>query len=166
MIPFFQRFPQRQPVIARPIIRRRVPSVCPVANIGSNIGGLGNDIINIGGSMVGPPGPPGPPGPAGPPGPPGLPSPVTVTEVTTPTYTALSTDYFLCVTHAGQVVITLPVGILGTVYVIKDCDGNASVAAPIIIQGTGQNVDIGTATINVSFGSITVIFNGTEWSIV
>lgn len=106
-------------------------------------------IINIGSGSIG-----------------GNPSPVTVTEVTTPTYTALASDYFLCVTHAGQVVITLPVGILGTVYVIKDWDGNASILAPIIVQGTGQNVDSGTATINTSFGSITVIFNGSVWSIV
>jgi len=96
----------------------------------------------------------------------GNPSPVTVTDVTTPEYTATATDYFLCVTHAGQVVITLPTGILGTVYIIKDCDGNASPTTPIIVQGTGQNVDIGTATINTSFGSITVIFNGEAWSIV
>lgn len=94
------------------------------------------------------------------------PSPVPVTEVTTPEYTALLADYFLCVKHAGQVVITLPTGITGTVYIIKDCDGNASPTTPIIVQGTGQNVDIGTATINTSFGSISVIFNGTAWSIV
>lgn len=106
-------------------------------------------IINIGSGSIG-----------------GNPSPVTVTQVTTPTYTAKSSDYFLCVSHTGQVVITLPVGILGTVYVIKDCDGNASVASPIIVQGTGQNVDIGTATINTSFGAIQVIFNGVAWSIV
>lgn len=94
------------------------------------------------------------------------PSPVPVTEVTTPEYTATLADYFLCVTHAGQVVITLPTGITGTVYIIKDCDGNASPTTPIIVQGTGQNVDIGTATIDTSFGSISVIFNGEAWSIV
>ena len=96
----------------------------------------------------------------------GNPSPVTVTEVTTAEYTALATDYFLCVDHAGQVVITLPTGILGTVYIVKDCSGNASVANPIIVQGTAQNVDGATATINTPYGSLTFIFNGTEWSIV
>lgn len=94
------------------------------------------------------------------------PSPVPVTEVTTPEYTATLADYFLCVTHAGQVVITLPTGITGTVYIIKDCDGNASPTTPIIVQGTGENVDGGTATIDTSFGSISVIFNGEAWSIV
>ena len=112
------------------------------------------------------PGPPGPPGPIGPPGPPGTPGLVPVTDVATATYTALATDYFLCVLTIAPVTITLPIGILGTVYIIKDCSGNASPASPITVQGTGQNVDIGTATINVSFGSITVVFNGSNWSIV
>jgi len=96
----------------------------------------------------------------------GNPSPVTVTEVTTSEYTALPTDYFLCVDHAGQVVITLPTGILGTVYVVKDCSGNASTIDPIIVQGTAQNVDGGTSTINTPYGSLSFIFNGNEWSIV
>ena len=96
----------------------------------------------------------------------GNPSPVTVTNVTTPTYTALATDYFLCVeTATVPVTITLPTGILGTVYIIKDCSGDAN-TNPITIQGTGQLVDGSTANINTPYGSIQVIFNGTEWSIV
>jgi hypothetical protein len=113
---------------------------------------------------VGPQGPPGPPGPQGPAGPPGTPGVVPVTDVTTATYTATVTDYFLCVLSVAPVTITLPVGILGTVYVIKDCSGNAN-NAPITVQGTAQNVDMGTATVNVPFGSITVVFNGSNWSI-
>jgi hypothetical protein len=92
------------------------------------------------------------------------PSPVTVTDVIAD-YTALPTDYFLCVLTIAPVTITLPVGILGTVYIIKDCSGNAG-NQPITIQGTGQTVDISTATINVPFGSVTVVFNGSTWSIV
>ena len=111
--------------------------------------GNDNDTINVNGNIVN-----------------GNPSPVSVTEVTTAEYTALATDYFLCVDHAGQVVITLPTGILGTVYIVKDCSGNASVSRPIIVQGTAQNVDGATATINTPYGSLTFIFNGTEWSIV
>lgn len=96
----------------------------------------------------------------------GNPSPVTVTNVTTPTYTALATDYFLCVdTATTPVTITLPTGILGTVYIIKDCSGDA-VTNPITVQGTGQTVDGSTATVNTPYGSISLIFNGTEWSIV
>ena len=95
----------------------------------------------------------------------GNPSPVTVTDVTTPTYTALSTDYMLCVLTNGPVTITLPTGILGTVYIIKDCFGDAN-NNPITIQGTSQNVDGSTGTINTPYGSLQVIFNGTDWSIV
>jgi hypothetical protein len=113
----------------------------------------------------GPPGPPGPQGPTGPAGPPGTPGIVPVTEVADD-YTALATDYFLCVLAIAPITITLPVGILGTVYIIKDCSGVASPVSPITIQGTGQNVDSGTATIDSPYGSITVIFNGVDWSIV
>jgi hypothetical protein len=97
----------------------------------------------------------------------GNPSPVTVTDVTTPTYTALATDYMLCVdTATNAVTITLPTGILGTVYMIKDCSGDAD-TNNITIQGTGgQLVDGSSATINSPYGNIQLIFNGVEWSIV
>ena len=97
----------------------------------------------------------------------GNPSPVTVTTVTTPTYTALATDYFLCVdTATAPVTITLPTGILGTVYIVKDCSGDAA-TNQITISGTGgQLVDGSTATINSPYGAIQLIFNGADWSIV
>ena len=96
----------------------------------------------------------------------GNPSPVAVTDVVTPTYTALATDYMLCVLTNGLVTITLPTGIRGTVYIVKDCFGDAN-NNPITIQGTGgQLVDGSTGIINTSFGSISLIFNGTDWSIV
>jgi hypothetical protein len=133
---------------------------------GSSIGGPGNDTINndtinIGGGAVGPAGPPGPPGPAG------NPSPVAVTDVATATYTALSTDYFLCVLTNGLVTVTLPTGTLGKVYMVKDCFGNAA-NFPITIQGTGgQLVDgAASATINTNYGSLQFVFNGVDWSIV
>jgi hypothetical protein len=91
---------------------------------------------------------------------------VAVTDVTTATYTALSTDYFLCVLTNGLVTITLPAGILGTVYIVKDCFG-AAATNPITVQGTGgELVDGSTATINTNFGSLQFVFNGAEWSIV
>lgn len=97
----------------------------------------------------------------------GNPSPVTVTNVTTPTYTALATDYFLCVdTSTTSVTITLPIGIIGTVYMVKDCAGDAN-TNNIIIQGTGgQWIDgANSATINSPFGNLQFIFNGVDWSI-
>jgi hypothetical protein len=146
----------RQPV-RRPVLRRRL---LPVVN---QYGGFGNDIFYNSGGGVGPPGPPGPPGPIGPAG---NPSPVAVTDVATATYTALPTDYFLCVLTNAPVTITLPTGVLGTVYIVKDCFG-AAATNPVTIQGTGgQTVDGSTATINTDFGSIQLVFNGTNWSIV
>lgn len=96
----------------------------------------------------------------------GNPSPVTVTNVTN-TYTALATDYMICVdTSTNTVTITLPTGILGTVYVIKDCTGDANINQ-ITIQATGsQLIDGDGASINSPYGSIQLIFNGSEWSIV
>jgi hypothetical protein len=145
-------------------------------------GGAGNDFfltgtLNVPGGQgpagpagptgpTGPTGPLGPTGPTGPTGPAGTPGIVAVTDVATATYTALSTDYFLCVLTNGPVTITLPAGILGTVYIVKDCFGDAA-NNPITIQGTGgQLVDGSTATINADYGSITLIFEGTDWSIV
>lgn len=97
----------------------------------------------------------------------GNPSPVTVTEVTTATYDILFTDYMLCVDYqATSPVLTLPEGIRGTVYIIKDCGGEAN-TIPITIQGfNGELVDDGVATINTNYGSIQIIFNGSNWSIV
>jgi hypothetical protein len=70
------------------------------------IPGNNNDTINVGGGTIinG-----------------GNPSPVTVTEVTTPEYAVTAKDYFLCVDTTTPVDITLPTGILGTVYIVKDC---------------------------------------------
>lgn len=120
----------------------------------------------ISGGSPGPVGPVGPIGPVGPVGPPGTPGLVPVTDVTTQTYTATSTDYMLSVLTNGPVTITLPIGILGAVYIIKDSLGDAN-NNPITIQGTGgQLVDGSIATINSPYGSLQLIFNGTEWSIV
>jgi hypothetical protein len=123
-----------------------IPLYIPAGSAGSD-----NDIINVGSGSI----------TIG-----GNPSPVTVTQVTTTTYTATAQDYFLCVDVAAPVTITLPTGILGTVYIVKDCDGDAF-TNPITIQGTGgELVDGATATINTPYGSISFIFNGSEWSIV
>jgi len=166
------------PIFKKAVVFRRVPYRVPVRAVqsggGVSLGGNGNDVINIGAGATGATGPIGPTGATGATGvgatgatgPAGTPGIVAVTDVATATYTALSTDYFLCVLTNGVVTITLPTGILGTVYIIKDCFGDA-VTNPITIQGTGgQTIDGGTATVNTNFGSITVIFDGSEWSIV
>lgn len=138
----------RRPIVRRPnrrLVRRPIRRpIYPVAQSG----GAGNDVFYNSITIVTT-----------------KPSPVPVTEVTTPTYTATVRDYFLCVDHAGLVTITFPVSILGTVYIVKDCSGNAR-DYPITIQGTGQTIDGGVAEIDTNYGSLTFIFNGTEWSIV
>lgn len=174
------------PIFRKATIFRRVPYRVPVRAVqssgGVSLGGNGNDVINIGGGATGATGPIGPPGSAGATGPVGASGPtgptgatgpigpagnllVPVTDVATATYTALSTDYFLCVLTTAPVTITLPTGILGTVYVIKDCFG-AAATNPITIQGTGgQLIDGDGATVSSNFGSLQFLFNGTDWSI-
>jgi hypothetical protein len=138
----FNRRPLVRRVARRPV--RRPRPIYPIAQSG----GSGNDVFYNSVTIVTT-----------------KPSPVPVTIVTTPTYTATVRDYFLCVDHAGLVTITFPVCILGTVYIVKDCSGNAF-DYPITIQGTGQTIDGGTAQINTNYGSVSFIFNGSEWSIV
>jgi hypothetical protein len=124
-----------------------IPLYTPASNACSD-----NDIINVGSGSIN----------IG-----GDPSPVTVTQVTTPEYIATAQDYFLCVDTSTQpVAITLPTGILGTVYIVKDCTGDAN-TNNITVAGTGgELVDGNTATINSPYGSLSFVFNGSEWSIV
>jgi hypothetical protein len=126
----------------RPIGRRRLP----VAQISSSIGGYGNDIINIGtiNNILS----------------------VPVTDVTTTPFTPAATDYFLCVDVNGPAAIVLPVSVEGKVYIVKDCDGDAA-TNPITVSAVGTTIDgAASASINADYGSITLVFNGTEWSIV
>jgi hypothetical protein len=124
-------------------------------------------ISNISSGGVGPPGPPGPPGPIGPVGPPGTPGLVPVTVVTTTPFAATTDDYFLGVDVATAASIVLPVSPTGTVFIIKDIDGDA-VTNPITITATGGTLidGVASASINTPFGAIQLVFNGIEWSII
>lgn len=124
---------------------KRMHRRTPFTQISSSIGGYGNDFINLGTiTNV---------------------NIVPVTDVTTTPYTPGATEYFLCVDVAGPASIVLPTSVVGKVYVVKDCDGDAS-TNPIIITATGSTIDGSvSATINVDYGSLTFVFNGTEWSI-
>lgn len=157
------------PGLRIPIIRNSPVRRLPIRHAsvprcgGSSIGGAGNDIINIGTGIPGPVGPPGPIGPEGPPGTPGL---VPVTTVIETPYNAVLTDYMLAVNVAAPTSIVLPISPIGTVFVIKDIDGDASINN-ITVSGLGSTIDGSpSALINVDYGSITLIFNGTEWNIV
>lgn len=64
------------------------------------------------------------------------------------------------------VAVTLPVGVTGRVFNIKDGLGLASVAAPITITPAAGTIDGGAnTTIDVPFGSLTLVYSGVEWKI-
>jgi hypothetical protein len=91
---------------------------------------------------------------------------VAVTTVTTTPYNVLFADYMLAVDVGAPASIVLPIAPIGTVFVVKDIDGDAA-TNPITVAGLGSTIDGSpTATINTNYGSLTFIFNGTEWSIV
>ena len=146
----FRRTPIR-PIIRRPVYRR------PVIN---QYGGAGNDIFynNLG---TGPQGPQGPTGPAG-----GLIVPVTL--VTTTPFTPTQADYLLDVNVAGLASILLPFSPVGKVFIVKDISG-AAATNPITVSAAGGVFLIdgsAGALINTNYGSITLIFNGSQWGII
>jgi len=78
---------------------------------------------------------------------------------------SLSTDHVLFVdTTSIASIITLPAGVLGKEFLIKDYLGNASVRN--ITLSSGENIDgAGTYVININYGKASIIFNGSEWSV-
>lgn len=180
----FYPLPIQTPIRRRFMFRRRLlrPRALPVAN---NIGGAGDDIIIISSGTVGPTGPTGPAGiqgptgptgaasaiagPTGPTGPQGDPatiSPVPVTIVTTTPYTVLPTDYFIGSTVLDGVIVMPTDPPTGTVYIVKDLTGTATNANPIVITNADTFDGSATAEIRTAYGSLTFIFNGTEWNII
>ena len=75
-------------------------------------------------------------------------------------YTATAIDQYVCAT-VSNITITLPTGILGRFYQIK----NQS-AGNVKVQGTGGQTVEGSAfkTLNSNAG-ITCVFDGTIWKI-
>jgi hypothetical protein len=110
-------------------------------------------------------GTPGPAGPPGPPGPPGTPGLVPITVITTTPYPAALTDYYLAVNVAGPASVVLPIAPVGTVFVVKYIYGDAN-TNPITITASTTIDGAASATINSPYGSLTFIFNGTEWNII
>lgn len=76
-------------------------------------------------------------------------------------YTPLLTDYYVGAT-AKNITLTLPLGVLGKVYYIKN-QANGS----ITIQGTGgQTVDSSSFKNLGSEAAIICVFDGTRWNII
>jgi len=146
----------------RPLSRRSVGAAArrggfPVLQ---QIGGAGQDFFINGGT-----GPAGPPGPPGPPGTIGL---VPVTIVTTTPFTPALTNYLLDVNVAGLASILLPFSPVGKVFIVKDISG-AAATNPITVSDAGGVFLIDGAAgalININYGSITLIFNGSQWGII
>lgn len=77
-----------------------------------------------------------------------------------------TTDYVTFVT-ASPVDITLPAAPTnGEVHYIKDSAGNATASNRITIAGNGNNID-GNTNIQIknTYGSFTLIYNGTQWNV-
>jgi hypothetical protein len=76
-------------------------------------------------------------------------------------YTATADDYYIGVTNKDTT-ITLPKGILGKSYAIKNqANGN------VLVKGTGSEKIDGVSSQGLSTGkAIIVIFNGTQWDII
>jgi hypothetical protein len=95
---------------------------------------------------------------------------VAVTIVDTSPYQIVEdVDYFIGVVNntGATFVVNLPATPdTGEVYIVKDTLGNAG-TDPISISGGAILIDgAGTAVINTDYGSLTFVFNGTEWNIV
>lgn len=91
-------------------------------------------------------------------------------NVTTPgayPYTTLATDYVILVdTSSARTINPMGSPATGQMYVIKDSVGSAA-ANNITITPTGKNIDgAASSTINLNYGSVTIVYNGTEWSII
>ena len=81
-------------------------------------------------------------------------------KLTAVNYTALATDYYIGAT-AKNITITLPLGVVGKVYVVKN-----QAQGSIKVKGTGQDLDNSGDKSLGSESSIIVVFDGTRWNII
>jgi hypothetical protein len=92
-----------------------------------------------------------------------------VVKITTPVsypYTTLTTDYVILVdTSSARTITPLASPVTGTTYRIKDNVGSAA-ANNITITPSGKNID-GAASfvINANYGSVDIVYNGTQWNV-
>ena len=82
--------------------------------------------------------------------------------------TVLVTDEVVSYEVPGPVAVavTLPAGVTGQVFYLKDGLGLAAPATPITITPTAGTIDgSATATINAPYGALTLVYSGAEWKI-
>ncbi len=84
----------------------------------------------------------------------------------TGSYTATATDEYIGVYSAAAVTITLPTGVTGRVYIIKDEYGQGS--GKITVQPSGiEKIDnANNYIISVPNQSVSVVFRGGQWRII
>jgi hypothetical protein len=90
------------------------------------------------------------------------------TAVATPVTVVAATDDIVDIAVPGPVAVavTLPAGVLGQQFTIKDGLGLAAPATPITITPAAGTIDgAATAVINAPYGSLTFVYNGTQWLI-
>jgi hypothetical protein len=88
-----------------------------------------------------------------------------VVSASTDTVSA-STDYFVCVayTSTGAVTETLPAGVAGQTFLIKDCGGAAATHAITITPASGT-IDGGSSySLSTNYGSVAVTYVNSQWS--
>jgi hypothetical protein len=94
-------------------------------------------------------------------------APLISTTVTPgPAYLALATDEYIGVNSLVAVTITLPAGINGKSYIIKDELGPGSGAitiVPNLIETIDSAINYVTA---LPFGSVSLVFRGTNWNVI
>lgn len=94
---------------------------------------------------------------------------VAVRIATTTPITVTNTDDVVSSQVPGPVAVavTLPAGVLGRVFNIKDGLGLAAPATPITITPAAGTIDgSATATIDAPFGSLTLVYDGVQWLII
>lgn len=81
-------------------------------------------------------------------------------------YTALATDQYIGVNSVAATTISLPAGLAGRTYIIKDEHGQGS--GKITIKPAATELIDGGATyiISVPYASIQVVFRGGQWRII
>lgn len=81
-------------------------------------------------------------------------------KLTSVNYTALATDYYIGATNSG-ITITLPLGVTGKVYYIKN-QGSGN----ITLKGSsGQTINTSSSRTLGSEDGVIVVFDGTRWNI-
>jgi hypothetical protein len=88
--------------------------------------------------------------------------------VATPVAVVAATDEVVSIEVPGPVAVavTLPAGVTGQVFYLKDGLGLAAPATPITITPAAGTIDgAATATIDAPYGALTLVYSGVEWKI-